>query len=87
MLSCTVQRVFFVCSWHCFGAIVSGDVIYSIRNFNEKNRENLSKDIKELVGKSTNDLVTEVFTTQLRCMCRCIIRYKFRIKVSTVLVK
>lgn len=37
-----------------------GDVFYSVAKFNQKNRENLTADMKDLVANSTNALVLDV---------------------------
>lgn len=39
---------------------MAGDVFYNVTKFNQKNRENLTADLKELMSSSTNDLVIDV---------------------------
>lgn len=39
-----------------------GDVFYSVAKFNQKNRENLTADMKDLMAESTNALVVDVST-------------------------
>lgn len=41
---------------------VEGDVFYSVAKFNQKNRENLTADMKDLMAESTNALVVDVST-------------------------
>lgn len=51
----------------------AGDVFYSVAKFNQKNRENLTADMKGLMASSSNGLVVDVSggypesTTTLRC--------------------
>ncbi|CAN0160389.1 unnamed protein product, partial [Ectocarpus sp. 6 AP-2014] len=39
----------------------AGDVFYNVAKFNQKNRENLTADMKELMASSTSALVVDVF--------------------------
>lgn len=47
----------------CYAVLAgTGDVFYSVAKFNQKNRENLTADMKELMAESTNALVVDVST-------------------------
>lgn len=38
----------------------AGDVFYNVAKFNQKNRENLTADMKDLMASSSNELVVDV---------------------------
>ena len=42
----------------------AGDVFYNVAKFNQKNRENLTADMKDLMASSSNELVVDV-----SCQC------------------
>lgn len=44
----------------CHVVYFPGDVFYSVAKFNQKNRENLTADMKELMAQSTRPLVVDV---------------------------
>ena len=60
--TCVLSRLLPAALVSCCYIGFEGDVFYSVAKFNQKNRENLTADMKDLMAESTNALVVDVST-------------------------